>query len=44
MTHTKGMSPGVIAGLAAILIVYLLLGVGFAIRTPPWQAPDEPAH
>lgn len=44
MTHTKEMSPGVIAGLAAILIVYLLLGVGFAIRTPPWQAPDEPAH
>ena len=30
--------------LAAILLVYLLLGVAFAVLTPAWQAPDEPAH
>ncbi len=30
--------------LAAILLVYLLLGAAFAILTPAWQAPDEPAH
>lgn len=28
----------------SILAAYLLLGVLFAIRTPDWQAPDEPAH
>lgn len=27
-----------------ILAVYLLAGVLFATLTPPWQAPDEPAH
>ncbi len=30
--------------LAAILLAYLLLGAAFAILTPAWQAPDEPAH
>ncbi len=30
--------------LAAILLVYLVLGAAFAILTPAWQAPDEPAH
>ncbi|MDQ1301477.1 MAG: 2 protein, partial [Chloroflexota bacterium] len=30
--------------LVAILILYTLLGVLFAARTPAWQAPDEPAH
>lgn len=30
--------------LAAILVVYLLLAAAFAIFTPAWQAPDEPAH
>ncbi len=30
--------------LAAILLVYLLLGAAFAVLTPAWQAPDEPAH
>lgn len=30
--------------LVAILGVYLLLGDLFALRTPAWQAPDEPAH
>jgi 4-amino-4-deoxy-L-arabinose transferase-like glycosyltransferase len=31
-------------GLGIILAVYLALGVGYALRTPPWQNPDEPAH
>ncbi len=30
--------------LAAILFLYLALGVLYALYTPPWQAPDEPAH
>jgi 4-amino-4-deoxy-L-arabinose transferase-like glycosyltransferase len=30
--------------LALIAILYLVVAVNFAIRTPPWQAPDEPAH
>jgi 4-amino-4-deoxy-L-arabinose transferase-like glycosyltransferase len=32
------------AAIWLILIVYLALGVLYAIRTPDWQAPDEPAH
>ena len=30
--------------LAVILGLYLALGILFAANTPPWQAPDEPAH
>jgi 4-amino-4-deoxy-L-arabinose transferase-like glycosyltransferase len=30
--------------LLTILVLYALLGVLFAARTPAWQAPDEPAH
>ncbi|MYH62804.1 MAG: DUF2142 domain-containing protein [Caldilineaceae bacterium SB0675_bin_29] len=30
--------------LASILIVYAALGTLFAVTTPPWQNPDEPAH
>lgn len=29
---------------ALILLGYLIVGALFAIRTPAWQAPDEPAH
>ncbi len=29
---------------AVILFTYLIAGVLFATLTPPWQAPDEPAH
>ena len=32
------------AGLFVVLALYLVLGVAYAVRTPPWQAPDEPAH
>lgn len=31
-------------GLPVILILYLVLGSLYAIYTPNWQAPDEPAH
>jgi 4-amino-4-deoxy-L-arabinose transferase-like glycosyltransferase len=27
-----------------ILIAYLALGAAYALQTPAWQAPDEPAH
>ncbi|MEP7293291.1 MAG: glycosyltransferase family 39 protein, partial [Chloroflexota bacterium] len=30
--------------LILLLLAYLLVGALFAIRTPAWQAPDEPAH
>jgi 4-amino-4-deoxy-L-arabinose transferase-like glycosyltransferase len=30
--------------LALILGLYLALGILYAANTPPWQAPDEPAH
>ena len=30
--------------LVAILLLYLALGILFAVYTPAWQAPDEPAH
>ncbi|HEC23957.1 MAG TPA: hypothetical protein ENI95_13675, partial [Chloroflexi bacterium] len=30
--------------LALIVIVFFGIGALYAIYTPPWQAPDEPAH
>ena len=30
--------------LGMLLLAYLALGTLFAVRTPAWQAPDEPAH
>ncbi|MCB0131202.1 MAG: hypothetical protein KDD78_10145, partial [Caldilineaceae bacterium] len=30
--------------LVLILAAYVLLGALYAINTPAWQAPDEPAH
>lgn len=30
--------------LGAVLLVYLALAALYAVRTPDWQAPDEPAH
>ena len=38
------MSRTEYALLGVLLLAYLVLGVLFAVRTPPWQAPDEPAH
>jgi 4-amino-4-deoxy-L-arabinose transferase-like glycosyltransferase len=31
-------------GLPVIVVIYLVLGVLYAVYTPAWQAPDEPAH
>ncbi|NWF68514.1 MAG: glycosyltransferase family 39 protein [Chloroflexi bacterium] len=31
-------------GLAMIVLAYMLIGAAFALATPAWQAPDEPAH
>ncbi len=31
-------------GLRSILVLYALLALLFALTTPPWQNPDEPAH
>jgi len=30
--------------LIAIILAYLIIGTLFAVYTPAWQAPDEPAH
>ncbi len=32
------------AGLLLIIVLYTTLGAAYAMRTPLWQAPDEPAH
>ena len=30
--------------LLAVVLIYLVLGILYAVYTPAWQAPDEPAH
>jgi 4-amino-4-deoxy-L-arabinose transferase-like glycosyltransferase len=30
--------------LALIVLAYIVLGILYAVSTPPWQVPDEPAH
>jgi 4-amino-4-deoxy-L-arabinose transferase-like glycosyltransferase len=30
--------------LTLIIAAYLVTGILYAVKTPPWQAPDEPAH
>lgn len=30
--------------LAVIVLIFVVIGALYAINTPPWQAPDEPAH
>ena len=30
--------------LALIMFLYVILGTAYAVETPKWQAPDEPAH
>lgn len=30
--------------LALLVITFLIIGTLYAVYTPPWQAPDEPAH
>jgi 4-amino-4-deoxy-L-arabinose transferase-like glycosyltransferase len=36
--------PAANVTLVFILIAYLALGTAYALQTPAWQAPDEPAH
>src|SRR5574340_892915 len=36
--------PLYIGLLIAIVVLFLLIGGLYAALTPPWQAPDEPAH
>jgi len=31
-------------GLAFIVVVYMVVGALYALKTPAWEAPDEPAH
>ncbi len=50
MTGRARVSPTVVrprpayAALALLVLVYVLIAVQYARLTPPWQAPDEPAH
>lgn len=30
--------------LAVIVLIFVVIGALYAVKTPPWQAPDEPAH
>ena len=30
--------------LMLIIVAYLVIGILYAVKTPPWQMPDEPAH
>lgn len=39
MNHSRSLPV-----LGIILVIYLFIGVLFAVLTPPWQVPDEPAH
>ncbi|GAG30145.1 unnamed protein product, partial [marine sediment metagenome] len=27
-----------------VIVAYLVIGILYAVKTPPWQVPDEPAH
>jgi 4-amino-4-deoxy-L-arabinose transferase-like glycosyltransferase len=38
------VSPSVAALLAIVVLLYLAIGTLYAILTPIWQVPDEPAH
>lgn len=43
MTHIRS-SYKVVWPLALLIVLYLALGALYAVRTPIWQVPDEPAH
>ncbi len=40
----KQLPTGPAAAAILIAVLYLALGIAYALRTPIWQAPDEPAH
>jgi 4-amino-4-deoxy-L-arabinose transferase-like glycosyltransferase len=43
--YNRAMPPSAArGGLIVILAAYLTIGTLYAVRTPAWQAPDEPAH
>jgi 4-amino-4-deoxy-L-arabinose transferase-like glycosyltransferase len=42
LTGSRFAKP--VRSVLAIIVVYLVLAVVFAVYTPAWQAPDEPAH
>ncbi|MDP7260330.1 MAG: hypothetical protein QF376_05565, partial [Anaerolineales bacterium] len=37
-------SPSVRVGTGFIMLAYMTIGALYAVNTPAWQAPDEPAH
>ncbi len=43
LRHAQGRA-GDALGLGWLLCCYLLLGAHYALHTPDWQVPDEPAH
>lgn len=44
-TEQSAVHPNLLRWLLpALLLAYAVLVVGYALRTPAWQAPDEPAH
>jgi 4-amino-4-deoxy-L-arabinose transferase-like glycosyltransferase len=44
MTVTLAAARSQRGALVALLAVYFFLGSLYAVQTPDWQAPDEPAH
>lgn len=44
MAHVDGRALRTGWMLSGICTLYLISGVAFALRTPEWQNPDEPAH
>lgn len=44
MTPNRGLQTVERRALALILVIYALIASLYAVYTPAWQAPDEPAH
>src|SRR5512136_2469103 len=51
MTSVKGRRPALQSGwlypilvIFVIVAVYVVIGTLYAVKTPAWQVPDEPAH
>ena len=40
----KGRWPSLDRPLVAIVVAYLILGLGYTLVVPAYEAPDEPAH
>ena len=37
-------SPWPIVGLAAVMTLFVVLGIGIAVKTPAYESSDEPGH